>query len=58
MFIAAVHAGNRDDFVVERNVLDALELYALVESPVSIRLIEPFVALGDNYHVARKYDLR
>ena len=57
MFMASVHAGNRDDFAVEAKILDALELYALVDGAVSTRLIEPYIALGDNYHRAREYDL-
>lgn len=56
MFMASLYAANRDRFTAEDRILVALDVYEAVEGPLSTRLIEPFVALGDTYYAAGEFD--
>ena len=44
-------------FDAEAKLLDALDLVEQAEGPLSTRLIDPFLALGDNYHRMGEHDL-
>jgi TonB family protein len=56
MFMASLYLADRDRIEAEDRILAALELYELAEGPLSIKLIEPFVALGDTYFLANEFD--
>ena len=55
--IASLHAASGDFVAAETSLLAALDAYERTHGPLSTELIEPFLALGDNYRSLREHAL-
>jgi len=57
LLVAEVQTRNGDYLEAVGNILQAIELHERNEGPLSSRLIEPFIALGETYDAAREREL-
>lgn len=56
ILLGSVYALNGEPLRSEASILEAIEIYERIEETPSARLIGPYVALGETYHVTGRYE--
>ena len=57
LLVAVVQANNASLLDAEGSVLTGIEIHEGNEGPLSTRLIEPYITLGQTYHLVGEYEL-
>lgn len=55
LLIARIHNAGEDYMAAETSILAAIDVFEKLDGPLSARLIDPFLDLGDNYEDAGDY---
>jgi len=57
LLLARIQSARGEHIDAEAHSLAAIDIYEADEGPLSTRLIEPFIALGQTYYVASEFEL-